>query len=127
MKKNLIIESTNHNMHKQRIGGGCRRRTPLRPPDRRSWSLKDARTVVQISTLAARTSCGHRCRRRWCLAQSQDGTSLPCARAKTSAHEPLPQAGARSCGATIITTHAFGVVATARASGNRRRRGGARV
>jgi hypothetical protein len=36
-------------MHKQRIGGGHRRRTPSRPPDRRSWSPKDAWTVVQIA------------------------------------------------------------------------------
>jgi hypothetical protein len=41
------MSSTNNRMHKQRITGGRRHRMPSRPPDRRSWSLKDARTVVR--------------------------------------------------------------------------------
>jgi hypothetical protein len=50
-------------MHKQRIGGGRRQRTPPRPLDRRSWCPKDVQTVVQIADprnlcLTRRTSRG---------------------------------------------------------------------
>jgi hypothetical protein len=41
------MSSTNNHMNKQRIGGGHRRRTLSRPPDRRSWLPKDDRTAVR--------------------------------------------------------------------------------
>jgi hypothetical protein len=82
------MSSTNNRMHKQRITGGRRHRMPSRPPDRRSWSLKDAQTVVRtvdpratvVAVGATRTSC---CKRRWRrsrLVQSPYG-AIPAVRA----------------------------------------------
>jgi hypothetical protein len=71
MKKYLSMGSTNSRMHKQKIGGRHRRRTPPRPPNRRSWSSKDAG--------ANHTSCARHHRRRPRLARSSEPHTPPMA------------------------------------------------
>jgi hypothetical protein len=130
-------------MHKQRIGGGRRRRTPSRPLDRSSWSPNDTQTVVQITDprnprlarlpapaeprMATATEDGGASRDR------RRGPSLSCARAEPPSHEPLAARtslgrGCRSLHrATVVAARAFGAAIAAHASRNRHRRSCVRI
>jgi hypothetical protein len=63
--------STNSRMHKQRIGGGRRRRTLPKPHDRRSWSSKDIG--------ATHVSRGHHHRRQPRFARLPEQPASPVA------------------------------------------------
>jgi hypothetical protein len=139
MKNNPSIASTSRRMHKQRIGGCRRWRTLSRPPDRRSWSPKDVRTVVQIvdpRSLRLARRCRRQSHSRFVWPPLPETTALRATtggghhyRAHVGSHRtslwtlapPWTTAGARSFGATVAVVRASDAVDAARASSNRHR------
>jgi hypothetical protein len=118
----VIIEGRSRD---HQIVGVDHRRTP--EPSYRSPTLASCTSQDTVVVRATRASCGYRWRRLSRLAQPRGGGHHyhPHMGSRRTSLWPLAPsratASARTSGATIAATRAFGAIAAARASGIRRR------